>query len=173
MMWYHNHFSKVVKSQNVNGSGASTNTGALADFLDKSKPPRRRRPEQCYMKLYYQERIKPVFDPLWEKISSTPVAAGEREPSMLNEKNRLAKRLYDEEPDEFKATIQEMVEAEYQEALKAHKGKTAVPRTANEFHAYVSNHICCPAGADCQNFSAVRLSVRHRTSNPSRMISTK
>lgn len=83
-----------------------------------SSRPRKKSVLSLYSQLHYKERIKPLFDRVWEAAKTT--LPGTARVSMCRE---FVKAQWQAESEEFRAEIQQQVAADYAKEMEAFKAK--------------------------------------------------
>lgn len=123
----------------------STAWADIFESVNKAAPPAPRRPRvvQYYSSLFYQDRIKEVFETEWNRVCDLPVAEGSRKPAKINVRNRVTKELWEKEDEETRGTVERAVDAHHLKAMAQYKTLRALPttRTAEDYHLYVCNQL--------------------------------
>jgi hypothetical protein len=84
-----------------------------------------------YMEMYYQTKMKPVFDTL----QGTCLQSGMNPKKRINYVKNFQKQALMQELQDLRATIQAMCEDKYQQVLVDLGVRTAWNRTAKDYHA--------------------------------------
>ncbi|RDB24451.1 hypothetical protein Hypma_008435, partial [Hypsizygus marmoreus] len=111
---------------------ATTSTDGVKEILNSMHDMSATRPRKpyavdYYSSKYYEKRVKAKFDDLWNQSSFRPTARI----AMCRD---FTARCWEEEPQEFRESVEKELEEEYQQALQEYRnGKAWLPQSAEEY----------------------------------------
>ncbi|KAJ7016272.1 hypothetical protein C8F04DRAFT_1282008 [Mycena alexandri] len=135
--WYRAHYGGGVEQGKKNIFKDLLSVGANIG----AAPPARMQTWQYYSKLHYDERVKARFDIVWKAEVQRAKDLKLPEPHVVKVRGEVTRQAWEEETEDFKATVTAAQKKEYDQILRAWELGRAEEssHTPEELHATLKN----------------------------------
>ncbi|KAJ7734864.1 hypothetical protein B0H16DRAFT_1467413 [Mycena metata] len=124
--WYRSRY----RNKKSNAGALKQVLQAMQSMTGKSQRPRRKDALKLYMKLHYEQRVKPAFDAIWAKTKDSVPAT--MHVSMMQD---YVRTCWEGETEDFKKGVEDQSTAMHEEAMnKWREGRQWESFSAEEYH---------------------------------------